>query len=240
MFLMHTVQKSTLHINQSRRDQRDQAQQTRSKILTLCLSVLTAAGCTSSKSEAQTASAHAKSSAPAVTSKSDLNSTKVSTPVINHQVNNIDGQAVSLSDYRGKVLLIVNTASRCGYTRQYKDLVKIQEIYGDQGFTVLAFPCNDFGGQEPGSAQEIKAFCDASFNINFPLFEKLHARGAEKSPLYQTLTTLPAPLGGEIRWNFTKFLVNTEGQVIKRFDPSDSPSSDQVKSAIEAALKSAT
>jgi len=175
---------------------------------------------------------------PTAKSSNTTSTTASSTSIVKHQVKNIDGESISLSDYKGKVLLIVNTASRCGYTSQYKDLVALQTTYSAKGFSVLAFPCNDFGGQEPGSAQEIKTFCDTSFNINFPLFEKLHARGDKKSPLYQTLTALPPPLGGEIRWNFTKFLVDTQGQVIARFEPGDSPTSDQVKRAIETALKS--
>ena len=165
-------------------------------------------------------------------------STKSSPIMLEHQVKTIDGESVSLSMYRNQVLLIVNTASRCGYTSQYKELVELQSTYGKRGFTVLAFPCNDFGGQEPGSAQEIKSFCDTNFNINFPLFDKVHARGEHKSPIYQTLTSLPAPIGGEIRWNFTKFLVNAKGEVIRRFEPSDSPTSAGIKKSVEAALSS--
>ena len=156
--------------------------------------------------------------------------------ISHHQVKTIEGDLTSLSAYKGKALLIVNTASRCGYTSQYKDLVKLQAQYQARGFSVLAFPCNDFGGQEPGSASEIKSFCDSNFQINFPLFEKLHARGPNKSPLYQTLTSLPAPLGGEISWNFTKFIVNRQGEVIARFASHVSPTSDKVKEALERAL----
>jgi glutathione peroxidase len=152
------------------------------------------------------------------------------------KVRDIDGKTQSLEAYRGKVLLVVNTASMCGYTRQYTDLVSIQKAYADQGFTVLAFPCNDFGGQEPGSSEEIKSFCHTRFSVNFPIFEKVHAKGSEQSPLYQLLTGLPAPLGGDIRWNFTKFLVSKQGKVIARFEPGTSPSSDEVRKAIEAAL----
>ena len=158
--------------------------------------------------------------------------------ISHHQVKTIEGDLTSLGAYKGKALLIVNTASRCGYTSQYKDLVKLQAQYQSRGFSVLAFPCNDFGGQEPGSASEIKSFCDSNFQINFPLFEKLHARGPNKSPLYQTLTSLPAPLGGEISWNFTKFIVNRQGEVIARFASHVSPTSDKVKEALERALSS--
>lgn len=172
-------------------------------------------------------SENVKSVAPAQASKNSI---------MQHEVKNIEGDLVKLKRYQGEVLLVVNTASRCGYTSQYKDLVRAQTKYQERGFKVLAFPCNDFGGQEPGSAAEIKSFCDSNFEINFPLFDKLHARGPNKSPLYQSLTGLPAPLGGEIRWNFTKFLVNRAGEVIARFESHVSPSSPEISKAIERAL----
>ena len=158
--------------------------------------------------------------------------------VINHTVKDIDGQTVKLSDYRGKSLLIVNTASYCGYTRQYADLKALQDKFSSRGFTVLAFPCNDFGGQEPGSPQEIKRFCKARFEVNFPLFEKVRAKG-DKSPLYKTLTEeTRSGIKGEIRWNFTKFLVNPNGEVVARFESGVNPNSDQVHKAIESTLTS--
>ena len=159
-----------------------------------------------------------------------------SSMLISHTVSSIEGKSVSLDQYRGQALLIVNTASLCGYTKQYADLVAIQKSYQEKGFTVLAFPCNDFGGQEPGDAKEIQSFCQTRFSVNFPLFEKVHAEGSEQSPLYKTLTSLPAPLGGPVRWNFTKFLVNPKGEVVARFEPGDRPTSAKVKKAIEAVL----
>ena len=162
---------------------------------------------------------------------------KSSSVIINHVVKNIDGDDVKLSDYRGKALLIVNTASYCGYTQQYADLRTLQAKYKDKGFTVLAFPCNDFGGQEPGSPKEIKRFCNSRFEINFPLFAKVRARG-DKSPLYKTLTESTKPgIRGEIRWNFTKFLVNKSGEVVARFESGVNPNSAEIHKAIEATLK---
>ena len=158
-------------------------------------------------------------------------------PVIDHTVNRLSGESVKLSDYRGQVLLIVNTASFCGYTRQYGDLKQLQDLYGKQGFTVLAFPCNDFGGQEPGSAEEIRNFCNAKFRVNFPLFEKIHARGPKKSSLYKTLTEETAEdIRGEVRWNFTKFVVNKKGEVVARFESSENPTSDRVQAVIKKYL----
>jgi glutathione peroxidase len=164
--------------------------------------------------------------------------TKEGKILIDHTVKLIDGKEISLNSYRGKTLLIVNTASRCGYTSQYEDLKKLQDTYEKQGFTVLAFPCNDFGGQEPGSAEEIVKFCQTRFSVNFPLFEKVHAKGPKKSPLYQTLTEqTPEGIKGEIRWNFTKFLVGPDGQVLKRFEPGVNPNDEAVHQAIKKTLK---
>ena len=154
--------------------------------------------------------------------------------MIDHKVKNIDGTEVDLSSYRGKALLIVNTASYCGYTRQYADLKKLQDQYAQKGFTVLAFPCNDFGGQEPGSAEEIKSFCKGRFEVNFPLFEKVRAKGPNKSPLYKTLTEDTVEgIKGEIRWNFTKFLVSKSGKVVKRYESRVNPNDPAVHEAIE-------
>jgi glutathione peroxidase len=164
--------------------------------------------------------------------------TNTPTAIINHVVKDIDGKDVNLSQYRGKTLLIVNTASFCGYTQQYADLVQIQKDYEAQGFTVLAFPSNDFGEQEPGSAQEIKSFCQARFQVNFPLFEKVHATGSEISPLYKTLTQeSPSEFQGSVKWNFTKFLINAKGEIIGRFSSGDKPTGAEMRKAIEDSLK---
>ena len=165
------------------------------------------------------------------------NPTSTKGPIIDHTVNRLSGESVKLSDYRGKVLLVVNTASFCGYTRQYGDLKQLQDLYGKKGFTVLAFPCNDFGGQEPGSAEEIRSFCQAKFQVNFPLFEKIHAKGPKKSPLYKTLTEETSKeIRGEVRWNFTKFLINKKGEVVARFESSENPTSDRVQALIKKYL----
>lgn len=143
------------------------------------------------------------------------------------EVKNIEGETVSLADYRDKVLLIVNTASRCGFTKQYEGLEELYEAYRDQGFEVLGFPCNQFGGQEPGSSEEISEFCSLNFNVSFPMFEKLDVNGDNADPLFNFLKQqAPGLLGTQaIKWNFTKFLVNRQGEVIKRFAPTDKPQS---------------
>lgn len=157
--------------------------------------------------------------------------------VIDHTVEDIDGKAVDLKRYRGKALLIVNTASECGYTPQYADLEKLHREYRDRGLVVLAFPSNDFGDQEPGDAEEIKSFTSETFDITFPLHAKLHARGPKKAPLYRTLTEeTPPGIQGEVKWNFTKFLVDPEGQVVARFESGTSPMAPEVKAAVEKAL----
>ena len=156
--------------------------------------------------------------------------------VIDHTVKTIDGEEVSLARYRGQVLLIVNTASQCGLTPQYEDLEALQKKYAGRGFTVLGFPCNDFRGQEPGSAAEIKAFCSSKYQVSFPLFEKVRALG-DKSPLYRTLTEEIEPsLRGEIKWNFTKFLVDPQGHVVARFEPLVKPLDPHVTAEIEKLL----
>lgn len=138
-----------------------------------------------------------------------------------------DGSMKSLADYSGQVLLIVNTASRCGFTKQYEGLEQLYRRYHEQGFSVLAFPCNQFGGQEPGSEDEIQAFCEARFNVTFPVFAKIKVNGADADPLFNYLKVqAKGILGTEaIKWNFTKFLVNRQGEVIERFAPKDEPAS---------------
>ena len=148
-------------------------------------------------------------------------------------VKTATGEDTKLGDYKGQVLLIVNVASRCGFTKQYGGLQELQNQYGGQGFQILGFPCNDFGGQEPGTLEEIKNFCATNYQASFPLFEKVHAKGNTTEP-YTTLNQ--AEPAGEVAWNFEKFLISKEGVVLMRFKSSVEPSSDQLKSAIENAL----
>lgn len=151
-------------------------------------------------------------------------------------VKDINGKDVSLSDFKGKVLLIVNVASKCGYTRQYSGLQKIYDKYKEQGFEILAFPCNDFGGQEPGTNEEIAEFCSTNFNVTFPLFDKIKVLGEDKNPLYKMLTNNSNVEKGDINWNFEKFLISKEGEVIARYKSSVEPESDAVTKAIEQEL----
>ena len=139
--------------------------------------------------------------------------------------NAIDGKPVSLEDFKGKVLLIVNTASRCGFTPQYQGLEQLHRTYQDQGFAVLGFPCNQFGQQEPGSNPEIGAFCTANYGVSFPMFEKIDVNGDHAHPLYQYLKSAAAGVLGShaIKWNFTKFLIDRNGQVVKRYAPFMTP-----------------
>ena len=149
-------------------------------------------------------------------------------------LKDIDGKPVSLADYSGKVVLLVNVASKCGYTPQYKGLEELQQKYRSRGFTVLGVPSNDFGGQEPGSPKEIKEFCASTYNVTFPLLEKTQVKGQEKHALYEALTGTGAAYPGEIKWNFGKFLIGADGKVIKRYDSKDKP--EDIAKDIEAAL----
>ena len=148
-------------------------------------------------------------------------------------LNSIDGEPVSLADYDSKVLLMVNVASRCGFTPQYKSLEALHRKYKDDGLVVMGFPANNFGAQEPGTDKEIKAFCSRKFDVSFPMFSKISVKGADIAPLYQHLTS---NAGGEVRWNFTKFLVDSQGKVIGRFESDVEPESSQLTSAVEKAL----
>jgi glutathione peroxidase len=152
------------------------------------------------------------------------------------KVKNHLGAEVSLSEYHGKVLLIVNTASACGFTPQYEGLQKLREKYKDKGFEVLGFPCNQFGAQEPGSDSEIQNFCQMNFGVNFPVFSKIEVNGPNADPLYGFLKKeAPGIMGTEaIKWNFTKFLVSKDGKVLNRFAPMDKPES--LEKEIESAL----
>jgi len=151
-------------------------------------------------------------------------------------VKDINGKETSLSAYKGKVLLIVNVASKCGLTPQYKALEAVFEKYKDKGFQVLGFPCNQFAGQEPGTNEEIKQFCSSNYNVTFPLFDKIEVNGPNRHPLYVALAGDQSPYPGNIKWNFGKFLIGRDGKIIKRFEPKTTPDSTEVAQAVEAAL----
>ncbi|MFJ4678095.1 MULTISPECIES: glutathione peroxidase [unclassified Kitasatospora] len=153
-------------------------------------------------------------------------------------IRTLAGEPSSLGEYRGKVLLLVNVASKCGLTPQYSGLEQLQKTYGERGFTVLGFPCNQFMGQEPGSAEEIQEFCSTTYGVSFPLFEKIDVNGAERHPLYARLTEVPDGAGeaGDVQWNFEKFLVSADGEVVGRFRPRTEPESAELVAAIEAQL----
>ena len=151
-------------------------------------------------------------------------------------VKDIDGKNIKLSDFKGKVLIIVNVASRCGYTPQYEGLQKIYDQYKDKGFEILAFPCNDFKGQEPGTNQEIKEFCSANYGVTFKLFDKIKVLGDDKMPLYETLINSESVEKGDVKWNFEKFLISKDGKVEARFRSKVKPESEEVTSAIEKLL----
>ncbi len=158
------------------------------------------------------------------------------TTVYEFSATSIDGKNRKLADYKGKVLLIVNTASKCGFTPQYKGLEALQQKFGKKGLAVLGFPCNQFGEQEPGPESEISEFCEINFGVTFPLFAKIDVNGDGAHPLYKYLTRAkPGLLGSEaIKWNFTKFLVGKNGEVIKRYAPTTTP--EDLTADIEAAL----
>jgi glutathione peroxidase len=146
----------------------------------------------------------------------------------------IDGAAAPLAAYKGKTVLIVNVASQCGYTPQYEGLEALYEKYKGRGLVVLGFPANNFGGQEPGSNQEIKSFCTRNYKVTFPMYGKISVAGADQAPLYKFLTDAS---GGAIRWNFTKILVDGSGKVIQRFEPDVEPESKELVGVVEKALK---
>jgi len=161
---------------------------------------------------------------------------KAATALPDVELTRIDGSEDRLGAWRGRVLLIVNVASRCGYTPQYEGLEALYERYRERGFAVLGFPSNDFAGQEPGSNAEIADFCRGKYGVRFPMFEKLRVKGPDRHPLYAALTGLPGPLGGEVAWNFQKYLVDREGRVVAKFAPRVEPRDDQLTSRIEELL----
>jgi glutathione peroxidase len=148
------------------------------------------------------------------------------------QMKAIDGKDVSLASFKGRPVLFVNVASRCGYTPQYKGLEALYRKYKDRGLVVVGVPANNFGGQEPGTNEEIQQFCSRNYDVTFPMMSKVSVKGPDMAPLYGYLTQT----GGDVKWNFTKFLVGKDGKVIKRFEPNVSPDSPELVSAIEAAL----
>jgi glutathione peroxidase len=156
--------------------------------------------------------------------------------VLDVAVRDIDGKETTLNAYKGKVLLIVNVASKCGLTPQYKPLEAVHEKYKAKGFAVLGFPCNQFGGQEPGNNEQIKQFCSEKYSVTFPLFDKIDVNGPKRHPLYVALAGKESPFPGDIKWNFGKFLIGRDGKIIKRFEPRTAPDSPEVTEAIETAL----
>jgi glutathione peroxidase len=159
--------------------------------------------------------------------------------IYDFSVKSIDGKEVQLKDYKGKVLLIVNTASKCGFTPQYKDLQEIYQKYKEKGLLILGFPANDFGQQEPGNNPEIKEFCSLNYQVDFPLFEKISVKGESQHPLFKFLTEQKNPdFTGEIKWNFEKILIGRDGQLLRRFRSKVKPSDSEMVEAIETALKS--
>jgi glutathione peroxidase len=158
--------------------------------------------------------------------------------VYNFTLKSIDGQPVSLKSYHGKVLLLVNVASKCGFTPQYAGLESLYEKYKDRGLVIVGIPANNFAAQEPGTNEEIKTFCSRKYNVTFPMMSKVSVLGADKTPLYVFLTDKDAnpKIGGDIKWNFTKFLFDREGRPVARFEPAVTPESPEVTAAIESAL----
>lgn len=148
----------------------------------------------------------------------------------------IAGKETSLKAYDGKVVLVVNVASKCGLTPQYTALEALQQKYKDKGFTIIGFPCNDFAGQEPGTPEEIQTFCKTKYSVSFPLMEKLHVKGAEQHPLYTALSGEKGAFPGDVKWNFGKFLIGRDGKPLARFEPKTTPDSPEVTAAIEKAL----
>ncbi|MDX2254241.1 MAG: glutathione peroxidase [Pseudanabaenaceae cyanobacterium bins.39] len=153
--------------------------------------------------------------------------------IYDFQVTNIDGQPVDLSQYKGKVALVVNVASRCGYTKQYKGLEALYQEYKDKGFEILGFPSNDFGAQEPGTEADIKSFCSLNYNVTFDMFSKVKVSGGDKVDIYKYLTEAT---GNQVQWNFNKFLVDKEGKVVKYYPSSVAPESADLRKDIEALL----
>lgn len=178
------------------------------------------------------ASASAQPAGPAVENPA----TPVSAYVLDHRTKRIDGTAETLDKYKGKVVLIVNVASKCGYTPQYEGLEKLYRDKKDAGLVVLGFPANNFRAQEPGTNREIAEFCSSRFGVTFPMFEKISVVGPDQDPLYRQLAAQPAPIGGDPKWNFTKFLVDRGGNVVARFEPGVKPDDPDLVKKVDSLL----
>lgn len=220
-------------------------------LLAASVTAVAFAGCTSKKDKepAAVAPAHAEmgptakmfdpASLPkAGTAPTPVAVTKELDAMWNVPIKTLKGQPTTLAAYKGKALMLVNVASQCGNTPQYATLEALQKKYGDQGFVVIGFPCNQFGKQEPGTAEEIQTFCATNYGITFPIMEKIEVNGPGRHDIYKTLTAIPDVAGkaGDIRWNFEKFVVSADGTKITRFDPAIKPDTDTVIAAVEAAL----
>lgn len=173
---------------------------------------------------------------PALSKKNQLPGDEMKSNISDITVLDMNNKEVKMSEYIGKVLLIVNVASKCGYTKQYKGLQEIYDKYNEQGFEILAFPCNQFGGQEPGTNEQIAEFCSANFGVTFKLFDKIEVNGPNRSPLYERLTSNTAVESGDIRWNFEKFLIAKNGDVVARYSSKVEPTSSALISALETEL----
>ena len=158
--------------------------------------------------------------------------------VYNFKVKDIDGKDVELKEYKGKVMVVVNVASKCGYTPQYTDLQTIYKEFKEKGVEVLGFPANNYGGQEPGTEADIKEFCTTNFNVTFPMFSKVSVKGEDQHELFKYLTSLKNPdFDGEIKWNFEKFIIGKDGKLLRRFRSKTKPTDEEFKAALEEALK---
>ncbi|MFG0256899.1 MAG: glutathione peroxidase [Phycisphaerales bacterium JB043] len=156
--------------------------------------------------------------------------------VLDFEMERLEGGTESLEDYKGKVVLIVNTASKCGLTPQYEGLQALYEQRQEDGLVILGFPANNFSNQEPGSNLEIAQFCERNYGVTFPMFSKISVKGEDIHPLYEKLTGMPEPIGGEVRWNFQKYLIDRDGNVIMKFDPGIKPDDERLVGAINDAL----
>ena len=156
--------------------------------------------------------------------------------ILDREMERLDGSTESLSTYQGKVVMMVNVASKCGLTPQYKGLQALYDRYQGKGLEILGFPANNFMGQEPGTAAEISEFCEINYGVTFPLFAKISVKGDDIHPLYNELTSLPEPIGGEVTWNFQKFVIGRDGQPAAKFGPRTEPESDEIVAELERLL----